>query len=386
MDEMLAKLPEMVDRIREIRDVVISNIVLIGQTPAPTFGEAARAEIFLQRLSDAQADFCSADDFNNPVGVISGTSGGEKPPIFVVANLDTVFSADIDHDYTIRKNTITGPGIIDNSASIGVMASLPFVLRKLGIRFQSDIILAGVARSIGKGNLAGARHLLANWKEPIRGAVILAGTPLGMLNYYSEGIIRGEIHCDTGIPAERVHLYKPNAILILNGVIDCILRMRLPQRPRSRVIIGRINGGHKHGVIALHADIGFEIQSDSDKMVKQILTELEDIVNGTAQEHHVQLKLDRISHLNAATLTYRHPLVKAATAVMKRLGIKPVSEFCESELSLFLSAKIPAITLGLSEGKNTHMENATLKIEPLFTGIAQIIGTLMAIDSGVCDG
>jgi tripeptide aminopeptidase len=386
MDDMLAKLPEMVNRIREIRDVVISNIVLVGQTPAPTFEETARAEIFLERLSDAQADFCSADDFNNPVGVITGTSGGEKPPIFIVANLDTVFSADIDHDYTIRKNTITGPGIIDNSASIGVMASLPFILRKLDIRFESDIILAGVLQSIGKGNLAGVRHLLANWDEPIRGAVILAGAPLGMLNYYSEGIIRGEIQCQTGIPTERIELYKPNAILILNGVIDGILRMPLPQRPRSRVIIGRINGGHKHGVIAVRGDLGFEIQSDSDNMVKQILAEIEDIVNGTAQEHHVQLTLEVISQLNAATLTYRHPLVKAAASVMKRLGVMPVSEFCESELSLFLSEHIPAITLGLSEGKNTHMENATLKIEPLFTGIVQVIGTLMAINGGVCDG
>lgn len=385
MEEMLAKLPEMVDRIREIREVIISNIVLIGQTPAPTFGEAARAEVFLERLSDAQADFCSTDDFNNPVGVIAGTSGGEKPPILVVAHLDTVFNADIDHNYIIRKNAITGPGIIDNSACVGVLASLPVIFRKLDIRCESDIVLAGVIQSIGKGNLQGVRHLLANWGDPIRGAVILAGDPLGMLNYYSEGIIRGEIHCDTGIPEDRVHLYKPNAILILNEVIDAILRMRLPQRPRSRVIIGRLNGGHKHGIIALHANLGFEIQSNSDKMVKQMLAEIKDIVNGTAQEHHVQLKLEVISQLNAATLTYRHPLVKAAAVVMKRLGIQPISEFCESELSLFLSGKIPAVTLGLSEGKNAHMENATLKIEPMYTGIAQVIGTIMAIDGGVCD-
>jgi hypothetical protein len=71
--------------------------------------------------------------------------------------------------------------------------------------------------------------------------------------------------------------------------------------------------------------------------------------------------------------------------VIKKLGIKPISQPTESELSIFLSHGIPAVTLGVSHGKNILMENATMKIEPMFKGIAQIIGVIMAIDSGVCD-
>ena len=70
---------------------------------------------------------------------------------------------------------------------------------------------------------------------------------------------------------------------------------------------------------------------------------------------------------------------------MKSLGLQPVSDSSESELSIFLARKIPAVTLGVTEGKNVHLENATMKITPMFTGIAQIIGVIMAIDSGVCD-
>ena len=57
-----------------------------------------------------------------------------------------------------------------------------------------------------------------------------------------------------------------------------------------------------------------------------------------------------------------------------------------SKLSIFLSHGIPAITLGVSRGKHMLMKNATMEIEPMFKGIAQIIGVIMAIDSGVCDG
>ncbi len=385
MEHILKKLPAFVDQIRQIQEVIISNIVLIGQTPAPTYHEEARTEIFLERLSDAQTDYCATNDYNIPIGIIKGSSEGSFPPIFVVAHLDTFLPADIDHNYIVRKHSISGPGILDNSLGVGVLASLPVIFKHLDLKFESDIVLAGVPQSIGKGNLQGIRHLLDTWDGPIRGAVIVEGEKLGRLNYYSEGIIRGEITCNVTATGGWEHRYKPNAIIILNKVIDEILAMELPQRPRARVIIGKINGGFKHGVIAYNARLGFEIQSDSEEMVKRMHSEIEDIVNGIGHENHVNLELNIISNLTPATLRYKHPLVKNTVLIMKALGLQPASDSGESELSIFLARKIPAVTLGVTEGKNIHLESASMKIKPMFTGIAQLIGVIMAIDSGVCD-
>jgi tripeptide aminopeptidase len=385
MEQILEKLPGFVEKIKEIQEVIISNIVLIGQVPAPTHYEEARTEIFLERLSDAQTDYCATADFNIPTGIIRGSSDGSRPPIFVVAHLDTFMNADIDHNYIVRKNAIIGPGILDNSLSLGVLASLPVIFRHLAVKFESDIVLAGVPQSIGKGNLQGIKHLIDSWDGPIRGAVIVEGEKLGRLNYYSEGIIRGEITCNVTAINGWEHRYKPNAIIILNKVIDEILAMELPQRPRARVIIGKINGGFKHGVIAYDARLGFEIQSDCEDMVRRMHAEIKDIVNGIGHENHVSLKLHIISNLIPANLRYRHPLVKSTVSVMETLGLQPITDSSESELSIFLARNIPAVTLGVTEGKNVHRDNASMKIEPMFTGIAQIIGVLMAIDSGVCD-
>ncbi|MCD6584400.1 MAG: peptidase dimerization domain-containing protein [Desulfobacteraceae bacterium] len=385
MDTILKRIPAFVDQIKEIQEVIIANILLIGQIPAPTYHEQARTEIFLERLSDAQSDYNATSDYNIPVGIIKGTSDESRAPIFVVAHLDTFFNADIDHNYIVRKASISGPGILDNSLGVGVLASLPIIFKHLNLQFESDIVLAGVPQSIGKGNLQGIRQLLDTWEGPIRGAVIIEGDELGRLNYYSEGIIRGEITCNV-LPANGgEHRYKPNAIIILNKVIDEILAMELPLRPRARVIIGKINGGFKHGVIAYNARLGFEIQSDSEEMVKRMHAEIEDIVDGIRHENHVSLELNIISNLTPATLQYKHPLVKNTVLIMKALGIAPASDSGESELSIFLARKIPAVTLGVTKGKNVHLENASMKIKPMFTGIAQILGVIMAIDSGVCD-
>jgi len=289
MDNILNRLPAFVDQIKEIQEVIISNIILIGQTPAPTFHEQARTEIFLELLSDAQVDYCATDDYNIPISIIKGSSECSRPPIFVVAHIDTFMGADIDHNYIVRKTTISGPGILDNSLGVGVLASLPVIFKQLDLHFESDIVLAGVPQSIGKGNLQGIRHLLDNWEGPIRGGVIVEGEKLGRLNYYSEGIIRGEITCNVAATGGWEHRYKPNAIIILNKVIDEILAMELPLRPQSRVIIGKINGGFKHGVIAYDARLGFEIQSDSEDMVRRMHSEIEDIVSGIGHENHVSL-------------------------------------------------------------------------------------------------
>jgi metal-dependent amidase/aminoacylase/carboxypeptidase family protein len=198
-------------------------------------------------------------------------------------------------------------------------------------------------------------------------------------------MIRCDIACSISEEKGVEYRFKPNAILVLHELINQIMAIRLPQKPRSRVIIGKIKGGQKHGIIAYEATLGLEIQSDTDRMVKTIFEDIKDMVTGISHEFGVRLKLETISNATASRLRYNHPLVKAAGQVMEALGIQTVGEPSESELSLLLSKRIPAVTLGLTRGENYHLPESQMEIEPMFTGIAQVIGVLQAIDSGVCD-
>jgi len=385
MHPYIEDLPAQVDTIRSIKDIIITNIVLLGQVPAPTFREKRRSQLFLERLAEFNVDECTVDGYQNPIGIIRGKSQ-DKPPIFVVAHMDTAKSGDINHNFVVNEKMIKGAGLMDNSLGIGVLTSLPVIFNSLDLTFDSDIVLAGVVQSIGRGNLRGIRHLLKTWSSPIRGAVCVEGGEIGRLNYNSYGMIRGEIECNTALESGFESQFKQNAILILYEVINQILRLRLPQRPQSRVIFGKISGGHKHGLIAYDGMLGFEIQSDADSMVQTIYNDIKDIVKGIGHEQGVDLILKTVSSLHATKLDYAHPLVKSVVAVMGRLGLKPVSEPSESELSIFLSHKIPAVTLGVTKGKGYHLNRSTMEIDPMFKGIAQIIGAIRAIDSGVCDG
>ena len=384
MDKFLEKLPGLVDEVKSLREIIITNIVLIGQTAAPTFREKKRSKLFMERLAEFQVDEVTTDGYRNPMGILRGTDLS-RPPIFVHAHLDTFYEKKQPINYTIKENTITGPGILDNSLGVGVITSLPEIFKKLDLQFESDIVLAGTIQSIGKGNLRGVRHLLKTWPTPIRGGICIEGVELGRLNYFSDGMIRGEIQCNISGDRGNLHEYPPNAIIVLNEVINEIMNLKTSQRPRSRIVIGKIRGGANHGKIANEATLGFEIRSDSYKMVKKNYGDISDIVEGISHENEVDLKLKTISNLRASRLKYNHPLVKNAAAVLETLGIKPFSKSTESALSIFLSQKIPTVTLGITHGKNVYKEQATMEIEPMYKGIAQVIGVLKAIDSGACD-
>ncbi len=370
---------------REMMDTIITNIVLIGQIPAATYHEHERTELLMERLAEFQVDECTTDGYNNPVGIIRGTSQ-TKPPIFIVAHMDTAFGSDIDHNFTIGQDSISGAGLLDNSLGVGVLVSLPLILRHLGIRFESDIVLAGVIQSIGKGNLRGIRHLLKTWPSRIRGGICIEGGELGRLNYFSNGMSRCEIACHADRPASRIPLgHPPNAIVVINEVINQIRKLKLPLKPRANIIFGTIHGGLKHGQIANQATVGLEIRSDLDTMVTSLYTDIRNIAKRLGRKYNVALKTKTISNVRTASLKHDHPLVQSARSIMRHLEIQPIIDSSESELSIFLSRNIPALTLGITHGVGYQKKEATMRIEPMFRGIAQVIGVLQAIDGGVCD-
>lgn len=384
MKEYLDQLPKFVHKIRQIREIVIGNIVFLGEIPAPTFQERRRAERMVERLAKFEVDECGIDEFGNPVAVIHG-SVPEMPPIFVVAHLDTFSDIDTELHYEVTEKIISGIGVSDNSAAVGVLVSLPEILRRLSLRFESSIVLVAPIHSLGRGNLRGIRNLLNNWPSPIRGAICLEGVELGRLNYFSDGMIRAEVKCSIPTEQQMRRHKRPNAILIINEVINAILCLRLPQRPRTQIVIGKIAGGINHGQIAYEAKLGFEIRSDSDKMVRELFSDIRDIVSEIKKTHTVDLRLKRISNLNATRLRSNHPMIKCASKILDVLGVKAFSSPSETALSIFLHRNVPAVTLGLTHGNNFHEDSAMIEIEPLYKGISQIPALLMAMDSGVCD-
>ena len=72
---ILDGLPDLVERVQETRDVILGNLVMVGEIPAPTFEEQDRIEFLMQRFSECGMQNCSSDEVGNGVGRCPGTDG-----------------------------------------------------------------------------------------------------------------------------------------------------------------------------------------------------------------------------------------------------------------------------------------------------------------------
>jgi acetylornithine deacetylase/succinyl-diaminopimelate desuccinylase-like protein len=242
-EDILSSLPKLEQSIQDQKELLLANLVMIGEIPAPTFKEEERIEFLINRFKEADIHQHSIDEVGNGIGVLEGSNG--EGNILLVAHADTVFDKTTDHTIQVYKDKVTGAGVADNSLGLSAIATLPTLLERLDITFENNIILVGATRSLGRGNLEGLRSFLSNYKEQIKAGVGLEGVELGRLSHTSIGMKRGEIHCEVPEEYDWSRFGDASAILTLNEVINKINRIKLPQRPRTSIVMGSIKGGGK---------------------------------------------------------------------------------------------------------------------------------------------
>ena len=158
MAQIISGLGDIEEQVRSLREIILANLVMLSEIPAPTFNEGARMEFLLNRFNEMQLLNCSTDEVGNGLGIIPGETGDQT--ILIVGHLDTVFSVKTDHNISVEPHRIIGPGVGDNGLGLAVIATLPLILQHLKIKPKSNIILMGSAQSLGMGNIRGLRFFL----------------------------------------------------------------------------------------------------------------------------------------------------------------------------------------------------------------------------------
>ena len=95
LESLLKKIPEQMERLKAVRETCLTDAVLLGEIPSPTFGEEERVRLALDRFRENGLDDPEIDEFGNASGTLPGTEGGAS--ILVTAHADSVFSADTPH-------------------------------------------------------------------------------------------------------------------------------------------------------------------------------------------------------------------------------------------------------------------------------------------------
>lgn len=375
-----------------LRNFIISNVVFLGEIPssAVTFQSdeatnsvdfSLRAKYFGERLVELGVDECSSDDQGNPIGLIKGKDPS-LPPILITTELDSLYEPKEEYHYSLDEEWIYGPGIMDNVAGAAAALSLPVVMPRLGLQLSSDLLIAGFAGTMRKKQgITCVDYFLANMNRKPRGAIILKGGEFGRLNYYTEAVVRANIQC-TG---RADSIGNRNMIVAATSIVDSILAIRLPQKPRTEIVIGRFEGGFKYGVPAPSAIVGIEVRSTSNTEINRVMEKIATLVERMRYEQGVDVRIETAAQLGAASLGFEHPLTRAAVTMLYALGEEPRIYPSVSELIYFLERSIPAVTIGVASGSDWHQNRARVRVSSFYKGLAQVVSLIQAIDEGACD-
>ena len=139
LENLLKEVPRQIESLRSIRETFLTDAVLLGEIPSPTYGEKDRIRLVIDRFRENGLQDPTLDEFGNASGIVQGSSGNST--ILVMAHADSVFSADTRHVLEVGSDFITGPGIADNAIGLAAVVALPKLLSHLNIKFKDDILL-----------------------------------------------------------------------------------------------------------------------------------------------------------------------------------------------------------------------------------------------------
>jgi tripeptide aminopeptidase len=289
---------------------------------------------------------------------------------------------------SFRKDEIVGPFLGDNSIALAVMASLPILLERLQIRLKANLIVMGAVRMLGHGNLEGLSGFLNNNGLNVRYGLSLEGVQLGRLNY----ACLGQLLCDITVRLPEdynwVQFGATGAIISMNDIIARINKIPLPRRPLTTIVFGMIKGGVSYRNIARETVLSFEVRSESADLLNQVAQQIEDITEDVAANSGVTVKFDIFARRAPGGLDISHPFVKQARAIHTALGLQSQLYATTFALASLIEKNIPSLVLGLTTGTRRNdlpeMEEV-VAIEPMWAGLAQLVGVLLAIDGGFCD-
>ena len=383
MESLLKRIPEQMERLKAVRETCLTDAVLLGEIPSPTFGEEERIRLALDRFRENGLDDPEIDEFGNASGTLPGTEGGAS--ILVTAHADSVFSADTPHVLNVGPDSITGPGIADNAIGLAAVVGLPRLLEHLGVRLKDDLLLLANVRSLGRGNLEGARSFLETKQRPIRAGICVEGATQGRLSYSGLGTLRGEITLRIPSNYDWEGFGAAGAISHLTRFVNQLMEIPIPKEPKTKMIFGGLRCGSTFNTSPRRGSLRFEITSEDDDVLHDMERQVSELSEQFSLETGTSVGLEIVAKRENCGIPFSHPLVKTTRAIMDETGITPIVDPSTGDLNALIRAGHPGVTVGLTTAENLREENETIHLDPLFAGLAQLITLLQAIDQGLCE-
>ncbi|MGA3188687.1 MAG: M20/M25/M40 family metallo-hydrolase [Bryobacteraceae bacterium] len=391
----MLKEPSVAKALRSIDDhssAIVDEWVHLVEIPAPSRKEQARAEYIRAEMEKLGLADIRMDDMFNVSGVRKGTGGG--PSVVFAAHTDTVFPEGTPIHIRREGDTLTAPGVGDDTSNLMATLEMFRALNRGGVSTKGDLIfLASVQEELG---LLGAKHWLesSGYKPDMFIAVDLASNQVwyGALRisqykffYTSPGAHTME---SRGAPSPAKAVAKAITALYdipLPAVAPGLDSFKLPV-----INVGMIGGGTVFNAIPREAWFTVDLRSLDSTTQDKLATAVVSTARQAAEKEGVGFRTEEssvgINYSKARPQSERmsQPVVQTALATanfFRKPGSPEIvlADVGSTDANIAISMGIPAVAVGAALEHFPHRLEEFAEASSIVPGIKSLLALAVSL-------
>ncbi len=373
-------------------DQTLAHQIDLTEIPAPPFGEEARARRMAELFGEAGLPDVRQDSVGNVVALRPGADN--RKPLVLSAHLDTVFPAGTDVTVQSDGDLLRAPGISDDGRGLAALITVARALSQAGIATRTPILFVATVGEEGSGDLRGVRHLFGADGPAASAAGFISLDGAGMKYVVTRGLGARRFRVVLRGPGGHswINYGAPNPIHALGRAVGALAAWPTPTDPTLSLTVARWGGGTSVNAIPAEAWVELDFRSESvrhldigEDRLRAVLDRSVAEENSGATEHYrqssrLQIEVTLVGHRPAGDTALDSPLVEAALAATRALGVEPRVTASSTDANLPMSLGIPAITLGAGGSSGAvHTTDEWYKNENGSTGIQRALHTVLLV-------
>lgn len=367
---------QILNEIKNQQDSLLKLLVAIASIPSPTGREQRKIDFISQKIQSCEVKNVSVDRTGNCIAIIPAKlASTDKKTILAVAHADT--ACDPGEKVNIKEDEkyIYGHGVCDNSTGVTGLLTTIELIKKHNLKFPYDLIFGFTVGEEGLGAKQGMKQIITEYGKNIDGVVNVESHHIGRVTNQAIGQYRCQVTVDTKIGGHSFRDFgRPNANVILAQIISDFAQVKLPQtKGKTTFNVGQMRGEGSINAISQVASCLFEIRSENNEYLTKATKAFDAILDKYRKQFTaIEIKNEISAESPAVIFPSNHRIYKLTMDAQKQLGITSKINAGNTDGDISLAADIPTVTIGTSEGWNTHSLNEYMEKGSLTLGIQQV--------------
>lgn len=388
--KLLIAMQDILNEIDAKSNELLKLLIEIASIPSPTGQEQKKIQFIKKKLQKYGIKEVSIDAVGNCIAKLPGKSvnkaNNKRKTILVIAHTDTACNP--GGKVIIREDSkyIYGHGVCDNSAGIAGVLTTINLIKKFRLEFPNGLIFGFTVGEEGLGAKRGMKQIIKDYGKQIYAVINVESHPIGRVTNQAIGQYRCQLSMDTKLGGHSFRDFgRPNANVILAQIISDFSHFNLPQtKGKTTFNVGQMKGEGSINAISKNASCFFEIRSENSEYLKEAKKKFFAIIDKYKKKFpEVEIKISLLAELPAIFYPSDHKIYQLTMTVQKQLGIEPNINAGNTDGDVSLAAGIPTVTIGTSNGWNTHSLNEYMEKKSLPIGIKQVFIVIYSVTAGI---